>query len=172
MCPLVPPALHLFFGILNLTSIFPFWQFYFHFLFLQIESVSRCPFSMIYTLSFFVIYILPLWENVPKRVFLETFLLMNCHTNNIEVLVPSRQKVLCPSGSRQHSLTWWPRFWKAVYKSSVSESNHVLNAPGHTAILRNPAGLDKAKNHLLWAAGSDPILQFLGFLSWDFHRAF
>ena len=114
----------------------------------------------------------PLCKTVPKSVFLETFLLIKCHTNNVEGLVPSRQKVLYLSGSRQSLLTWWPCFWKTVYKSGVSESNHIFNAPGHTAILRNPVGLDKAKNHLLRAAGSDPILQFLGFLSWDFHRAF
>lgn len=36
---------------------------------------------------------------------------------------------------------------RLVYRSG-SELNRVLNAPGRPAILRNPAGLDKAKNRL------------------------
>lgn len=54
----------------------------------------------------------------------------------------------------------------------MSESNRVLNAPGHTAILRNPTGLARAKKHLFELLDLTQFCSFLGFLSWDFHRAF
>ena len=67
MGPFVPltTLLHLFFGVLNSTSIFPFWEFYVRFIFSQIETISS-PFAMVHTFPFFVIYSLPLCKTVAK----------------------------------------------------------------------------------------------------------
>lgn len=70
MGPFVPltTPLHLFFGVLNSTSIFPFREFYVRFILLQIETMSS-PFAMVQTFPFFVIYSLPFCQEFSWRHF-------------------------------------------------------------------------------------------------------